>query len=62
MEALFIVLAVAALSVPTAVLLTRSLPAIAHVDGTARVQTVSSADEPWLHALLLAVGRRRGCQ
>jgi carbamoyltransferase len=30
----------------------RLLPAITHVDGTARVQAVSSAAEPFLHALL----------
>ena len=26
-----------------------------HIDGSARVQTVSEDDEPWLHALLTAV-------
>jgi len=35
-------------------------PAIAHFDGTARHQSVGKVDEPWLHALLLAVGRRIG--
>lgn len=31
-----------------------ALPAIAHFDGTARVQTVSRDVDPWLHALLMA--------
>ena len=31
-------------------------PAIWHHDGTARPQTVAPEDEPWVHALLLAVG------
>merc|ERR1712146_433040 len=35
-------------------------PAIAHLDGTARHQSVGEHDEPWVHALLLAVGRRTG--
>merc|ERR1712187_737834 len=35
-------------------------PAIAHLDGTARHQSVGRKDEPWVHALLLAVGRRIG--
>merc|ERR1712187_135439 len=35
-------------------------PALAHLDGTARHQSVGNADEPWIHALLLAVGRRTG--
>ena len=35
-------------------------PGLAHVDGTARHQSVSPRDEPWLHALLDAVGRRTG--
>jgi len=30
-------------------------PAVRHVDGTARVQTVSPSDHPWLHALLIEV-------
>merc|ERR1712066_491239 len=38
----------------------RSFPALAHLDGTARHQSVGKSDEPWLHALLLAVGRRIG--
>ena len=33
-------------------------PAIWHHDGTARPQTVRAADDPWLHALLLAVAQR----
>merc|ERR1712113_1052407 len=35
-------------------------PALAHLDGTARHQSVGNDDEPWLHALLLAVGRLTG--
>merc|ERR1711933_81654 len=35
-------------------------PALAHLDGTARHQSVAAHDEPWLHSLLLAVGRRTG--
>lgn len=30
-------------------------PAVAHFDGTARVQTVSAEDDPWIFALLSAV-------
>ena len=37
-----------------------SLPAITHVDGSARVQTVSARDNPEFHALLGAVGTRTG--
>ena len=36
------------------------LPAITHVDGSARVQTVSEANNPEFHALLRAVGRATG--
>ncbi len=36
------------------------LPAITHVDGSARVQTVSALDNAEFHALLRAVGRRTG--
>jgi carbamoyltransferase len=36
------------------------LPAITHVNGTARVQTVSAADNPDFHALLKAVGKATG--
>jgi carbamoyltransferase len=36
------------------------LPAITHVNGSARVQTVSAADNPEFHALLRAVGRVTG--
>jgi carbamoyltransferase len=38
------------------------LPAITHVDGTARVQTVSQKDNPDFHALLRAVGETTGRQ
>jgi carbamoyltransferase len=34
------------------------LPAVTHVDGSARLQTVSPLDNPEFHALLVAVGRR----
>jgi carbamoyltransferase len=37
-----------------------SLPAITHVNGSARVQTVSDEDNPAFHALLRAVGRTTG--
>jgi carbamoyltransferase len=36
------------------------LPAITHVDGSARVQTVAHAQDPVYHALLEAFGRRTG--
>jgi len=36
------------------------LPAITHVDGSARLQTVSSTDNPEFHALLDAVGKTTG--
>jgi carbamoyltransferase len=36
------------------------LPAITHVDGSARVQTVSAEDNPEFHALLEAVGKTTG--
>ena len=36
------------------------LPAITHVDGSARVQTVSAKDDADFHDLLVAVGRRTG--
>jgi carbamoyltransferase len=38
----------------------RELPAITHVDGSARLQTVSSADNRAFHTLLEAVGRATG--
>lgn len=38
----------------------KSLPAITHVNGSARVQTVSSRDNPDFHALLKHVGQRTG--
>merc|ERR1712107_524301 len=37
-----------------------SFPAFAHIDGTVRHQSVSREDEPWVHALLLAVGKLTG--
>ncbi len=36
------------------------IPAAVHVDGTARVQTVSRADEPLVHRMLAAFERRTG--
>jgi carbamoyltransferase len=39
-----------------------SLPAITHVNGSARVQTVSVEDNPVFHQLLLAVGKKSGRQ
>lgn len=36
------------------------IPAVVHVDGTARVQTVDAADEPLLHRCLSEFGRRTG--
>jgi carbamoyltransferase len=38
------------------------LPAITHVNGTARLQTVSVKDNPDFHALLVAVGKATGRQ
>jgi carbamoyltransferase len=38
------------------------LPAITHVNGSARLQTVSATDNPDFHALLLAVGKTTGRQ
>ena len=38
------------------------LPAITHVNGSARLQTVSSNDNPDFHALLVAVGKTTGRQ
>jgi len=38
-----------------------ALPAITHVDGSARPQTVDAADAPRFAALLREVGRRTGC-
>merc|ERR1712217_949626 len=35
-------------------------PAIAHVDGTSRHQSVGKKDDGWLHSLLHAVGRKTG--
>jgi predicted NodU family carbamoyl transferase len=36
------------------------LPAVRHVDGSARAQTVTPAQDPWLHALLLETARQAG--
>lgn len=36
------------------------IPAVTHVDGTARVQTVARTDEPDYHRLISGVGRRTG--
>ena len=38
----------------------KALPAVTHFDGTARVQTVTVDDDPWLHALLLAMRQKNG--
>ena len=38
------------------------LPAITHVNGSARLQTVSAEDNPDFHALLMAVGKTSGRQ
>jgi carbamoyltransferase len=38
-----------------------ALPAITHVDGTARIQTVEPANTPFLHGLLAAFEARTGC-
>jgi carbamoyltransferase len=38
-----------------------ALPAITHVDGTARLQTVEPEQTPFLHALLAAFAERTGC-
>lgn len=38
-----------------------ALPAITHVDGTARIQTVEPGGTPFLHALLAAFAARTGC-
>jgi carbamoyltransferase len=38
------------------------LPAITHVNGSARLQTVSANDNPDFHALLVAVGETTGRQ
>lgn len=38
----------------------RLLPAVTHVDDTARLQTVGERDDPFLRALLLEFGRRTG--
>ena len=38
------------------------LPAVTHVNGSARLQTVSQSDNPDFHALLVAVGKTTGRQ
>ncbi len=38
-----------------------ALPAVTHVDGSARVQTVRAEDNPAFHALLVAFAARTGC-
>ena len=38
------------------------LPAVTHINGSARLQTVSASDNPDFHALLLAVGETTGRQ
>lgn len=38
-----------------------AIPAVSHVDGSARVQTVDRERHPELHALLEAFGERSGC-
>lgn len=38
-----------------------TLPAITHVDGSARLQTVEPVNTPFLHALLTAFDARTGC-
>ena len=39
----------------------RDIPAVTHVDGSARIQTVSREDNPLFHALLTAFEKRTGC-
>ncbi len=39
----------------------QALPAITHVDGTARIQTVEAGSTPFLHALLTAFDAATGC-
>jgi carbamoyltransferase len=38
-----------------------ALPAITHIDGSARIQTVEPQNPPFLHALLTAFADRTGC-
>ena len=45
-----------------AVLWRERLPGMVHIDGTARVQTVSAEDEPWLYELLVRVGEAMGME
>jgi carbamoyltransferase len=37
------------------------IPAVTHIDGSARVQTVNAEQHPEFHALLSAFERRTGC-
>lgn len=37
-----------------------ALPDIGHIDGTARVQTLEKAEEPWLYELLVELKVRTG--
>jgi carbamoyltransferase len=36
------------------------IPAVTHVDGTARIQTVAKADEPLMHAVIAGFEQRTG--
>jgi carbamoyltransferase len=38
----------------------RQIPAVVHANGTARVQTVTPGQNPFLHEVLEAFGRRTG--
>merc|ERR1712061_922112 len=38
----------------------RTSPAIAHIDQTARPQSVRRLDDPWMHSLLVAVWKSMG--
>ena len=38
-----------------------TIPAVTHVDGSARIQTVNVVDNPRFHKLLEAFGRRTDC-
>ena len=40
---------------------TKDIPAVTHIDGTARVQTVSKVDNPLYHQLLRSFHRLTGC-
>ncbi len=45
----------------TAPVRTDDIPAVTHVDGSARIQTVERADHPLFHSLLSAFDRLTGC-